>query len=103
MTRTVATRSFAAPVYSARYCPDAVRLNSRPVVIAAAVLGVVLIVLAFYYWAEPAKSLASWMPGHEAGSNHHHVKHGLASLLLGLALLAFAWFQSGPRRSRPAD
>ena len=35
------------------------------------------------------------MPGHEAGSNHHHVKHGLASFFLGLALLAFAWFQAG--------
>jgi len=79
------------------------RLNSRPVVIAAAVLGIALIVVAFYYWIEPAKSLASWAPGHEAGSNHHHVKHGLASFFLGLALLAFAWFQSGPRRSRPGD
>ncbi len=79
------------------------RLNSRPVVIAAAVLGIALVALAFYYWIEPAKSLASWMPGHEAGSNHHHVKHGLASFFLGLALLAFAWFQSGPRRSQPAD
>ena len=79
------------------------RLNSRPVVIAAAVLGILLIVLAFYYWAEPAKSLPSWLPGHEAGSNHHHVKHGLASFLLGLALLVFAWFQTGPRRTRPSD
>ncbi|HUK95110.1 MAG TPA: hypothetical protein VLU96_08665 [Gaiellaceae bacterium] len=79
------------------------RLNSRPVVIAAAVLGILLIVLAFYYWAEPAKSLPSWLPGHEAGSSHHHIKHGLASFLLGLALLAFAWFQSGPRRTRPSD
>jgi hypothetical protein len=73
------------------------------VVIAAAVLGIVLIALAVYYWVEPAKSLPSLLPGHEAGSSHHHVKHGLASFLLGLALLAFAWFQSGPRRARPAD
>jgi len=80
-----------------------VRLNSRPVVIAAAVLGILLIVLAFYYWAEPAKSLPSWLPGHEAGSSHHHIKHGLASFLLGLALLVFAWFQTGPRRTQPSD
>ena len=79
------------------------RLNSRPVVIAAAVLGILLIVLAFYYWAEPAKSLPSWLPGHEAGSSHHHIKHGLASFLLGLALLVFAWFQTGPRRTQPSD
>jgi hypothetical protein len=78
------------------------RLNSRPVIIAAVVLGIAFVVLAFVYWIEPAKSLPSWLPGHEAGSNHHHIKHGIASLLLGVALLIFAWFQSGPRRERAA-
>jgi uncharacterized RDD family membrane protein YckC len=79
-----------------------VRLNSRPVIIAATVAGLVLIALAFLYWIEPAKSLPSWLPGHEAGSSHHHVKHGLAAFLLGLALLVFAWFQSAPRRAHRA-
>ena len=79
------------------------RLNSRPVIIIATVLGIALIVLAFVYWIEPAKSLPSWLPGHESGSGHHHVKHGIASLLVGLALLVFAWFQSGPKRAQPAD
>ena len=78
------------------------RLDSRPVVIAATVVGILLIVLAIYYWAEPAHSLPSWLPGHEAGSNHHHIKHGIASFLVGLALLVFAWFQTGPKRERPA-
>ena len=79
------------------------RLNSRPVIIVATILGITLIVLAFVYWIEPAKSLPSWLPGHESGSGHHHVKHGIASLLVGLALLVFAWFQSGPKRAQPAD
>jgi uncharacterized RDD family membrane protein YckC len=79
-----------------------VRLNSRPVVVLAALAGLALIALAIYYWAEPAKSLPSWLPGHEAGSNHHHFKHGLASLLVGLALLVFAWFQSAPRQAHRA-
>ena len=79
-----------------------VRLNSRPVIVAAVVVGLVLIALAFFYWIEPAKSLPSWLPGHEAGSSHHHVKHGLAAFLLGLALLVFAWFQSAPKRTREA-
>ena len=78
------------------------RLNSRPIIALAALVGIALIVIAFVYWAEPAKSLPSFFPGHEAGSNHHHVKHGIASLLVGLALLVFAWFQTGPRRTRPA-
>jgi hypothetical protein len=75
----------------------AVRLNSRPLVILAALVGIALIVLAIVYWAEPAGSLPSWIPGHEAGSGHHHVKHGIAAFLVGLALLVFAWFQTGKR------
>jgi len=78
-----------------------VRANSRLLVILAGLVGIALIVIAIVYWAEPAKSLPSFFPGHEAGSSHHHIKHGIASLLVGLALLAFAWFQSGPRRTRP--
>ena len=76
------------------------RLNSRPVIIIAAIAGIVLIALGIYYFVEPAHSLPSWLPGHEAGSNHHHIKHGIASFLLGVALLVFAWFQSAPTRPR---
>ena len=57
--------------------------------------GVAFIVLAIVYWVEPAGSLPSFIPGHEAGSGHHHVKHGIAAFLLGAALLVFAWFQTG--------
>jgi hypothetical protein len=76
--------------------------NDRLLVAAAVVLGVVLIVIAIVYWAEPARSLPGFFPGHEAGSNHHHVKHGIAAFLLGVACLVFAWFRSGPRRSSTA-
>ena len=77
--------------------------RGRVLVWLAVAVGVALIVLAGVYWAEPAKSLPSWIPGHEPGSNHHHVKHGIASFLLGLACLVFAWFQSaGPRPRRAA-
>lgn len=67
----------------------------------AAVVGVLLIVVAVIYFAEPAHSLPGFFPGHEAGSNHHHTKHGIAALLVGLAVLAFAWFQSAPPK-KPA-
>lgn len=72
------------------------------IVVGAFVLGVALIVLAIVYWVEPAGSLPDWMPGHQAGSGHHHIKHGIAALLLGLALLVFAWFQTG-KSSTPGD
>ena len=75
--------------------------NARRLAIPAAILGVILIGLAVYYWVTPAGSLPSWLPGHEAGSGHHHVKHGIASFLVGVALLVFAWFQTGKSKSEP--
>ncbi len=68
-------------------------------VVLAVVVGLVLIALAFLYWIEPARSLPSWLPGHTAGSGHHHVKHGLAAFLVGLSCLVFAWFRSAPKKS----
>ena len=77
---------------------------TRLLVPAAVVAGIALIAIGIVYFALPAKSLP--FPdflGHEAGSNHHHVKHGIAAVLLGLACFAFAWFRSGPRStSKPA-
>jgi hypothetical protein len=66
---------------------------------AATVLGVGLLILTAVYWFEPAGSLPAYVPGFEAGSTHIHFKHGLGTLILALALFAFAWFQSGPRKA----
>jgi hypothetical protein len=72
-------------------------MTKRPALILPAVIaGLVLLVLAALYFAEPASSLSSFIPGHEAGFAHHHVKHGIAALLLGVGCFVFAWFQSGP-------
>ena len=71
--------------------------NRRLLVALAIVAGVVLIAIAAVYWAEPAKSLPSFFPGHEAGSAHHHVKHGIAAFLVGLACFVFAWFNTGSK------
>jgi hypothetical protein len=73
--------------------------NRKWLVALAIAGGVVLVVIAAIYWAEPARSLPSFFPGHEAGSNHHHVKHGIAAFLVGLALFVFAWFNTGPKKS----
>jgi hypothetical protein len=72
----------------------------RLLALLAIVVGVALIVVAAVYWAEPAKSLPAFFPGHQAGSSHHHVKHGIASFLVGLACLVFAWFNTGVTRTR---
>ena len=72
--------------------------SSRLLATLAVLAGLVLIVVAIVYWAEPARSLPGFFPGHQAGSNHHHTKHGIAAFLVGLACLVFAWFQTGPQR-----
>jgi 1,4-dihydroxy-2-naphthoate octaprenyltransferase len=77
--------------------------NRRLLAILAIVIGIALIAVAVVYWAEPAKSLPSFFPGHEAGSGHHHTKHGIAAFLVGLACLVFAWFNTGGSRSTSAS
>ena len=73
--------------------------NTRILVGAATVIGLGLLVVALVYLIEPARSLPGAMPGHEAGSSHHHVKHGIAALVVALGAFALAWFQSGPRKT----
>ncbi len=70
--------------------------KNRKLIPLAIILGIVLIAIGIVYFAEPAKSLPSFFPGHEAGSTHHHSKHGLLAVVLGLGCFVFAWFQSGP-------
>ena len=73
----------------------------RALILPAILVGVAFIILAVIYFIEPAKSLP--LPdllGHQAGSNTVHVKHGIASLLLGVGCFVFAWFQSGPGRGQ---
>jgi hypothetical protein len=72
-------------------------------IIPAVVLGLVLVAIAIVYWVEPANSLPGFFPGHDAHSTTHHLKHGIAAFLLGLALLAFAWFQTGGPKHASAD
>ena len=91
----------ASSVVAGPYASD--MRNDRLLAWIAVAAGLVLIVIAIVYWAEPAKSLPGFFPGHQAGSAHHHVKHGIAAFLVGLACLAFAWFRTGPKRtSAPA-
>jgi hypothetical protein len=70
--------------------------KNRQLVSPAVAVGVVLIVIAIVYWVDTADALPSFFPGHEAGSSHHHFKHGLAAFILGLGAFIFAWFQTGP-------
>jgi hypothetical protein len=76
-----------------------IRMQKRAnLIIPAIILGIILLAVAVLYFAEPAKSLPSFMPGHQSGSSHHHVKHGIAALVLSAGCFIFAWFQSGPKQ-----
>jgi hypothetical protein len=70
--------------------------KKRNLILPAVALGLAFMVLAVIYWAEPAGSLPSLLPGHEAGSGHHHIKHGIAAFVVALGCFVYAWFQSGP-------
>jgi uncharacterized membrane protein HdeD (DUF308 family) len=64
----------------------------------AALAGVALIAVGVIYIALNEHDIPSFFPGHVSHpASHHHVKHGIAAILLGLACLAFAWFRTGPR------
>ena len=73
--------------------------NDRLLPLAAVIVGTILIVVAIISWVEPAESLPSFFPGHQAGSDHHHVKHGIAAFLVGVACFVYAWFKTGPKRT----
>ncbi|HEY5057685.1 MAG TPA: hypothetical protein VII51_01595 [Gaiellaceae bacterium] len=74
----------------------------RLLVVLAIVAGIALIAIAVVYWVEPAGSLPSFFPGHQAGSSHHHAKHGIAAFLVALACFVFAWFNTGTKKTPAA-
>jgi drug/metabolite transporter (DMT)-like permease len=68
-----------------------------------ALAGLVLVVVAIVYFVEPAHSLPSFFPGHEAHATKHHTKHGIAALLVGLAAFAVAWITTGTKKAPPVE
>ena len=67
--------------------------------ILAVVFGLGFVALAIYYWVTPADTLPMFVPGYDAAMTSPHIKHGIASLVVGLALLIYAWFASAKKVS----
>jgi K+-transporting ATPase c subunit len=68
------------------------------------ILGVLFVVVGVIYETQAAGHLPAFLPGHQAGSTAHHVKHGIAAFALALVAWIGAWFSTGRRRgSRRAD
>ena len=72
---------------------------TKPLPLIAGILGIVFLALAALYELTPAGNLPAFVPGFEAGSEHVHATHALVSLIVALALFAFAWFQRGSEES----
>jgi uncharacterized RDD family membrane protein YckC len=75
--------------------------KNRSLIVPAVIVGVLLIAIAIIYFVDSASSLPSFFPGHQAGSGHHHAKHGIAAFILGLGAFVYAWFQTGPASRQP--
>jgi hypothetical protein len=69
-------------------------LVNKPLPILTALLGILFVAVAAFYWLAPAGRLPAFFPGFEIGSEHVHLRHALGSLVLALGLFALAGFQS---------
>ena len=80
---------------------DAPSTRNAPVwaTILLVLIAIVLAVIAVIYFTEPASKLPAFFPGHAAGSDHHHTKHGIAAAIVAVAALAGAWLSSGTKKS----
>lgn len=57
----------------------------------------VLIAISIIYFADTAAELSGFFPGHQAGSAHHHTKHGIVAAAVGLAAFIGAWISTGSK------
>src|SRR5258708_30848178 len=80
-------------------------MNKKIVVILVAVVGILFLGMAIYYWITPANHLLAFVPGYDAASSAVHFKHGLGMLILAVGAGVLAWFQSAnkPKDSNPAS
>lgn len=62
----------------------------RFLVLVLTVLGVLGVIAGIIYFAEPARSLPSILPGHLSGSNVHRDHRGIAAVVVGVVLLLAA-------------
>jgi hypothetical protein len=74
-------------------------MRIRPLTILLVIVAIGFIALGVVYFTTPAHSLPALMPGHEAHSTHHHIKHGIAMVGLAVLILIAAWFTTAPERS----
>lgn len=60
--------------------------------LALALLGVLLLVAAAFYFVFPADQLPAFFPGHEVGVTRVHFKHGIIAGIAGVVLIGAGWW-----------
>ena len=55
-------------------------------------VGILLLVVAGFYFVFPADQLPVFLPGYEAGVARIHLKHGGIAAAAGVVLLAAGWW-----------
>ena len=68
---------------------------------AAAIIGILFLIVGVMYFTQKAGSLPSFFPGYKAGDmKDTHTKHGIGATVVAIACFVLAWFQSGPKTSK---
>jgi hypothetical protein len=78
--------------------PPAKKVRVRPLTWLLIAVGLAFVALTIVYLADTANALPSWLPGHQRGSSHHHVKHAIACAALAVVSWIGAWFTTAPSR-----
>lgn len=70
-------------------------------------LGVIFLALTIYYWTTPADKvpdiISGTLSGYHPGRSGVNIKHGLATLILGIGSGILAWFVSGDKPANAVE
>ncbi len=64
----------------------------------AFLLAILCLIAAVMYFAMPAGSLPTFMPGYMAGSDHIHIKRAAIAAVVAIVLFLIGWFLGRSRR-----
>ena len=64
----------------------------------AFLLAILCLIAAVMYFAMPAGSLPTFMPGYLAGSDHIHIKRAAIAAVAAIVLFLIGWFLGRSRR-----
>ena len=76
------------------------KFRIRPITVLLVLAAIALVAGGAVYFTKTAADLPAFFPGHDVHSTTHHIKHGIALIILALLALGAAWFSTNPENSR---